>query len=333
MSVIFLFYMFSTMFWTENLVVFDIFKNLRRVFYILFFIAVTIHLIHEYPHFLQKLLVMICWVAVIFGIGYILFYYNQHPFPVSRLIGKGQLHNPIGASSIYGIVFVACVYLLQQQSTVKSQLLYMGMLMVIIVFILLSHSRGPLIAVAITMVVWIMSTLLMRSEKKEHYRGQLFLVFSFFLMVSGALLALYPDFWGTVFNRNSYRMEIWGKVMALFMDAPWFGHGLNTEAQTVMSNGLFMEHPHSVYLATAYQGGIIGLLLLSVLLGTALRQGFGGGGKNRNVALACMLLVGSLCMVTDGHTLINHPKPFWFFFWFPIALIAESELPSNQPFN
>jgi hypothetical protein len=34
-------------------------------------------------------------------------------------------------------------------------------------------------------------------------------------------------------------------------------------------------------------------------------------------------------MVTDGNTLINHPRPFWIFFWFPIAVAAAFELPEN----
>jgi O-antigen ligase len=330
LSAIFLFYMFSTLFWAENLEFADIFKNLRRVFYILIFIGVTMHLIHEYPNFLQKLLVIICWAAVIFGIGYILFYYNQYPFPSGRLMGKGQLYNPISAASIYGIVLVACVYLLKQQNTVKSQLLYLGIMSVIISFILLSQSRGPLIAIAITVVAWIMSTFFRRSEEKEYYRSKLFLVLLILFVAGGVLLAVYPDFFQSVFNRNSYRMEIWAKAFALFMDAPWFGHGLNVEAQTVMSDGLVMGHPHSMYLSTAYQGGITGLLLLIALVGSALLQGFGQFGKSPKASLTCMLLVGLLCMVTDGRTLINHPKPFWFFFWFPIALLAESELPRED---
>jgi len=42
-----------------------------------------------------------------------------------------------------------------------------------------------------------------------------------------------------------------------------------------------------------------------------------------------MLMFGALCIVTDYYTLIHHTKPFWLFFWFPIALVAASELPEN----
>jgi len=27
--------------------------------------------------------------------------------------------------------------------------------------------------------------------------------------------------------------------------------------------------------------------------------------------------------------LIHHPKPFWLFFWFPVALVVASELPGH----
>ena len=30
-----------------------------------------------------------------------------------------------------------------------------------------------------------------------------------------------------------------------------------------------------------------------------------------------------------GNILIHHPKPFWLFFWFPVALVVASELPGH----
>ena len=323
--------MFFTLFWSENIAFAEIFKTLRRVFSILIFIGVTIHLIHEYPKFLQNLLMTMCWAAAIFGIGYILFHYSRYPFPDSRLRGTGQLFNPINAASIYGIALIACIYLLQQQNTLKNQLIYLGILSIIISFILLSQSRGPLIATSVAMLAWSMATFFRGGEAKKKCRGRVFLVLLFFFTIGGVLLILFPDFLQSFFNRGaSYRLEIWKNIFTRFMNAPFFGHGLNADAQSIMDDGHVMLHPHSVYLATAYHGGIIGLLLLLTLIVSALRQGFRKIGDSRKSGLTYMLIIGVLCMVTDGHTLINHPKPFWFFFWFPIALLAESELSTED---
>ena len=77
LSTIFLAYMFSTLFWSDNCELSDIFKHGRRVLYVLIFLGVTIHLIQVYPNFLRRLLVLLCWAAAIFAVGYIVFYYSQ----------------------------------------------------------------------------------------------------------------------------------------------------------------------------------------------------------------------------------------------------------------
>jgi hypothetical protein len=83
-------------------------------------------------------------------------------------------------------------------------------------------------------------------------------------------------------------------------------------------------------MTTLFYGGIVGLLLLLVLIGSAIWQGLTRTGNLQKFLLTCMLIFGALCIVTDGHTLIRHPKPVWIFFWFPIALVAASELPGNR---
>jgi hypothetical protein len=42
-----------------------------------------------------------------------------------------------------------------------------------------------------------------------------------------------------------------------------------------------------------------------------------------------MVLYGALCIGPNGNMLIHHPKPFWLFFWFPLALVVASELPGH----
>lgn len=331
LSTIFLVYMFSTLFWADNCDLSDISRYGRRVLYVLIFLGVTIHLIQTYPNFLHRLLVTLCWTAAIFAIGYIVFYYRQHPFPNARLSGFGQLENPIMASSVYGIVAIVCIYLFQQQRTVKMKLLYLGMLLVFLLYMLLAQSRGPLLACGVTILVW---SLIGGFSYKERDHGHLNNFLLLLLIISAAIAAmfiLYPDFFKAhIFRGTSYRPEIWGQSLLQTKNAPFLGHGLTADTLLIMSDGTKILHHHSVYMTTLFYGGIVGLLLLIVLAGSAIWQGLTRIEKLQKFLLTCMLLYGIICMVTDGNTLIRHPKPIWLFFWFPISLVAASELPGNS---
>jgi O-antigen ligase len=246
--------------------------------------------------------------------------------------GYELLDNPIEASSIYGIVFIACIYLLEQQRTVKMQLLYWGILPAVFSYILLAQSRGPLLAMAVTIFAWQVLAWLLHKGGKDNHRNRLLVLLLLIFAASVASFIYYPEFFKSFFLRESYRLETWGKILARVTDAPFFGHGLNADTadtRTVMSDGFVMLHPHSVYLATLYYGGIVGLFVLVALISLAIWQGVTRVGKPQSFLLTCMVMFGALCMVTDGKTLIQHPKPFWIFFWFPIALVAASELPGN----
>ena len=331
LSTIFLVYMFFTLFWGDHYELSDIPKYGRQVLYVLIFLGVTIHLIQVYPKFLQRLLLLLCWTAAIFAVGYIVFYYSHHPFPRSRLRGFGQLHIPIMGSSIYGTVFIACIYLLQQQRTWKMELLYLGMAVVLFLYMLLTQSRGPLLAWGLTILGWKISESLLYKGSKYNYRNKLWIAILLNLALGVTLFMVCPDFSKSHFiGRTTHRLEVWAHGLVQAKEAPCFGHGLNADTRIILSKKLKpRQHHHNVYVETLFYGGTVGLLLLIALVGSAISQGLTRTGGPQKFLLTCMLVFGALCMVTDGSTLIGNPKPFWFFFWFPIALIAASELPGS----
>ena len=38
-----------------------------------------------------------------------------------------------------------------------------------------------------------------------------------------------------------------------------------------------------------------------------------------------MLLVGLLCMLTDGDRLLHAPRGIWFYFWLPVGVLLARE--------
>ena len=323
---IYLIYMFCTLFWADSYEMSDLSKYGRRVFYILVFICVTIHLTEVHRAFLQWLFVALCWTAAIVAIGNMIFYYSKYPF-ASRLWGYGLLYSPIMASSQYGIVVIACIYLLQQQCTVKTFIMYLAILMANLSFMLLAQSRGPLLALVVTLCAWQISVwFLPIKDKPDH--GNFLLVVLLLLTAAGvALSIMHPGFIkDALFRGFSYRLVIWEGILGYVKEAPWLGQGLTAEGRTVAVDGVMHKHSHSVYLATLFYGGIVGLLLMVAMMASVFWQGFRRLREPGDLAYLCMVLFGALCMVTDGNMLIHHPKPFWLFFWFPVALVVASGL-------
>ena len=328
---IYLVYMFCTLFWADSFSMSDLSKYGRRVLYILIFLSVTIHLTQSYPTFLQKLLALLCWTAAAVAIAKILSYYSQHPFPGTRLLGSGLFKLAFRASSQYGIVAIACTYLVLHQRTVKIKLLYMGPLLASLSYMLLAQSRGPLLSFAVSMLAWQLSAWLLRKEESHNHRNRLLVVLALMSVLISALIIVNPEYFKLAFLRKtSYqvRLDIWGHLLVRIENAPWFGHGLIADPRTEVI-GVIWLHPHSVYVATLLYGGIVGLLLLIAVVISAVWQGFGRGRQPINLVAASMVLYGALCIAPNGNMLIHHPKPFWLFFWFPLALVVASELPGH----
>jgi O-antigen ligase len=326
---IYLVYMFCTLFWSGSFGMSDLSKYGRRVMYILIFIGVTIHLTRSYSTFIQRLLVLLCCTGSIVAVATIVLYYRQHPFPSTRLLGYGLLHNPFKASSLYGIIAIACMYFVLQQRTVKMQLLYVGLLVTSLSYMLLAQSRGPLLAFVVSMLAWQLSAWLLQGERHLNHRNKLLVVLVLISVVISALVIFNPEYFNLSFLTrisSRHRLEMWEQLLVRIKDAPWLGHGLTADARTTTSDGFLYIHPHSVYVGTLLYGGIVGLSLVVSIVISALWQGFKRLGTPINLTSATMVLYGALCIGPNGNMLIHHVKPFWLFFWFPLALVVASEL-------
>ncbi len=326
-SLVFLFYMWLTLFWAKDFNGSDIMQYGRRVLYIACFLAATVHLIRSCPDFLRRLTILFCWTAAIVSVVYSVYYYMRNPFPENRLWGYGLLHNPIRTASVYGVALVGCLYLAFKRRSGKDVVVYGIVAISILAYMLLSQARGPVVSIVITMIVW-QAILFYKVGLKRGLSGKFALLLVLFLFAVAGLFVAFPEFFRYfVLERGlSYRLEIWGNFLKMIESDPFFGYGLNADTTTFMSDGREFLHPHSVYMATFYYGGLIGLILQFVLIGYCLFKSATMKSRPESFLATCSLLFGALCIATDGNTLIQHPKPFWIFHWFPVALAAAFEL-------
>ena len=182
------------------------------------------------------------------------------------------------------------------------------------------------------MLAWQLSAWLLQGERHLNHRNKLLVVLVLISVVISALFIFNPEYFNLSFLTrisSRHRLEIWEQLLVRIKDAPWFGHGLTATGRTITSDGFVYVHPHSVYVGTLLYGGIVGLSFLVAVVISALWQGFKRLGTPINLTSATMVLYGALCIGPNGNMLIHHVKPFWLFFWFPVALVVASEIPGH----
>lgn len=111
------------------------------------------------------------------------------------------------------------------------------------------------------------------------------------------------------------------------MLTPWFGHGLTADVSVLVGKNVF-ETAHNAYLQAFWQGGVIGLGLLLLLLLAAFRYAWGFGRQQGDYTVFCMLIFVVCTMMTGVDTLIDRPRDKWMLFWFPLGLLLSYQAPA-----
>lgn len=193
--------------------------------------------------------------------------------------------------------------------------------------IVLTLSRGPLIALATALVV------------VSIVERRLWLLAAGALVVVPGLLIAGGALWerlteaATLADRGAGRLDIWRVGWAVFASHPVAGIGLGCFPIIYLSflsraTGISAKHvaavlekslkfPHNIYVGTAAEGGVVGIALLGASLGAHLRAAFGGWHalatrRHPAAGLALVAVAALVAFVVEGATFdIAHRKYFW----------------------
>ncbi len=247
------------------------------------------------------------WLAAAAALVSIIAWYTQNPFPSSRMEPLGVMHHQNKAGAAYGLFLVLSVQLAINDRPRRAT--YSALALVLAALVLLTQSRTALAAVFAGLVVLL---------------GWRALVLGLVAgLVSWGLLASNPADWVARMESFSFRPGIWRQVLD-DMPGHWlFGHGYLVDPHVRAYDQVF-NHAHNSYLATLRDGGLVGLVLLLALLGTALTQALillRNRGERLYLAL---LLYGMTCIFMDFDRLFVHPKEMWLYLWLPLALVAAA---------
>ena len=319
---LFLGYMTLSVLWSSNNE--PVVKTFSEALLVLTFCLAVPVSIERFHWFLNALVVLVILSAVV-NSGYSIYLHyalpDYQPLPEPRLYALGRLSNPVIGALSYGFATVLAAYMFLNETRRLASAGYLAAIVLFIVAIVLTGSRGVYLAMAAAMSIGMLL----------HYPGNRKLQVT---GVAGTLLALSAAayfFLGpeALFSRAlSFRPEIWSEFISRTINSNvWIGTGMTTDSEFQLPE-LLIQHPHSVFIATFYYGGLIGLALYLWLVLRAISSI--GAMRQHNVRLlgSMLLAFGLTGTLLDGNELIEKVNYLWFLVWLPVGLAL-----ARKPFS
>jgi O-antigen ligase len=246
----------------------------------------------------------------------ILLYFYKIP-PDWRLEGWAETRHSILGALVIG---VCCLFALDRALHEReNRRLCLVAAALCLGFILLTGSRGPIVAIAIASLVltrglWV--------RKGLAFSGGILGLIALVALIAFVFQpTLFSQFLHRNLDRPSYRFDIWAYTSSRVAEKPWFGHGL--AAYLGMEQGNF-TFPHNIFLSTLFYSGIVGLALLLTLLGACFIGIIRNWRRPAAPLLLALLIHAIIGGLTDLGQLTPGPAPLWIIFWLPIGFICAA---------
>jgi O-antigen ligase len=186
----------------------------------------------------------------------------------------------------------------------------------------LTHSRGPWLALLITLPI---GAVLTRDKK-------LLATILCVILIGVILFFFIEGFKGSILRPRGVfeRLEVWQQILARMKETLFFGKGISADRTFILADGTKLNHSHNVYVGTIFNGGLMGLFLLLILQALVLWEGFLCFIRENDFTYVALLLFAFICMTTMNYRAISHPDALWMYFWLPLALLAAKRLSSDK---
>lgn len=285
------------------------------------FVVGLVWVLRRWPSLVEGLLSVCILAAAVSAVYSLYFFYGLDYHPLvekDRLYALGRLANPVIGALGYG---AALVYAANRMMWRKDygERAFWGLLALLLVYtVVMTGTRSVWVGFAGAVMA------LLVCSHRLSLRARIGLVVVAVIVATGALgFALHSPLRAEILRRStSFRPEIWSDTLSHIHGLAWLvGNGINT-ASSVQDSGFVFEHPHSIYLATLFYGGALGLVQLLALLGLCFYRLIRlPESELRNAALAALTFAAT-SLLFDGDYLMEKVDYFWIVFWLPIALAA-----------
>lgn len=316
-------YMLLSSLWSADFSLAALWRDVRYTAYILAFILLTIYWFERNSQLPDALMEAITLVAIVAaavsliafqGLG-LLSMATEH-----RLVGLGITDNPNPSAFVYGFFGVIALDYLRRHWGEKLAYVYAAGVLVIILFVIQTQSNTGLLALAAG------CALLFLFERRPASAS---LIIALCLGAAAAIyLAWVLGFLSATTDTGLMnRLPIWGHILEQWKAAPIFGYGYQpTHILWPDGTPSTLNYAHSGFLSTLRDGGLVGLVLLLVVYGFALRTAFHMVSTSRRARYLCLLIFGLVCVLVDSDQMVTRPRELWVIFWLPLACLVAYEL-------
>lgn len=228
-----------------------------------------------------------------------------------RLSGSGAISNPIWVGAIYGLASLAAILLSLLIKKPKQRVIILLSGLPPFLVLLASQSRGPLLALGISIVY-----VFLLFWKKRIFPILVLLLLG--VVVVGAGYDFIRES-TRLLNGDDYRIHIWSNAIEQILISPLIGHGIESETINFFDSDRF-EHFHNVYLTLVYHCGLIGLFLFLFLT----FRPFFYSKTDQGQLLKPLIVFGLIYMLFNGSQIFTGPKELWLIFWLPLIMLWVS---------
>ena len=237
-----------------------------------------------------------------------------------RLNGLGQLDTHVAAGMVFAVAAICGLSWLLDAGTPRSapaKAVAITAVAVLVVAVALTGSRN---AMACGLLGIGMVLIARRAPSATHCVAWVVGLAAVMIGVLIAAHAFVPGADALILPRgDSLRLGIWTYYAERIAGSPWFGLGILTDDLAEV-DGMQVLHPHSLFLAVAWQGGVLGLALMFLVIASTLKtllRHFAAAEAKLGLAIWCLALPAYLI---DGHELIDKIGWTWLLFWLPVAI-------------
>lgn len=256
-----------------------------------------------------KLLVL---VGAIMSVVNLIVFYSHHPL-VDRLEGWSVTRNPNHIGATYAVLSLLAYIEWLRAPDVRRSSFYLVGLALLMLSVLASQSRAPLVGLVI--VIPVAALLYCRSRSK--WLAQAAVV----LLLAGVALWLREITHDLLLGRGlSVRDTIWVDVWnQTLQQNPLWGSGLEKEGRITLADGSLFNHAHNAWLDMFYRTGLVGVILNLMYLGYLMRHAIN---QPQLRPLALWLALGCIYSLFDSRGFFWQIDPKWFCIWLPAGLIG-----------
>ena len=245
-------------------------------------------------------------------------FFITHPV-FRRLTGWGATSHPILGAAVMAVAgLTALARVLVPAAPLRARVPNLAAALVMAAFILLTESRGPLLAASIG-VVFLCAASVWRVRA---FAGLAALVGVWFALPGAARQhgeAVLVE------RGSSHRFEVWDYTLTRIRERPLFGHGLAANLHFVLDDARknALTFPHDLYLSLLFYSGVVGLLIFLALAAVlSWRLVLGVRRPDGEWAWLTALWLNVLVVgLTDLGQITKGPGPIWFIVWLPVGLL------------